>query len=76
MRAIWKMSAVETAEATRSGRLSSAEVAQAHCERFEAVNPTLNAVTVDRARARSRSPGRGTRRCGPARRPAPSTGCR
>ena len=52
MRTIWKMSAAETAEATRSGRLSSTEVVEAHCERFEAVNPTLNAVTVDlRARA-------------------------
>ena len=47
MRAIWQMSAVETAEATRAGRLTCAEVVEAHCERFEAVNPALNAVTVD-----------------------------
>ena len=47
MRPIWQMSAVETAEATRSGRLSCTEVVEAHCERFEAVNPDLNAVTVD-----------------------------
>ena len=47
MRPIWQMSAVETAEATRAGRLSCTEVAEAHCERFEAVNPALNAVTVD-----------------------------
>ncbi len=47
MKPVWQMSAVETAEATRSGRLSSAEVAEAHCERLGAVNPALNAVTVD-----------------------------
>ena len=47
MRPIWQMSAVETAEATRTGRLSCTEVVEAHCERFEAVNPDLNAVTVD-----------------------------
>ena len=47
MRPVWQMGAVETAEATRAGRLSCAEVVEAHCERFEAVNPALNAVTVD-----------------------------
>ena len=47
MRPIWQMGAVETAKATRSGRLSCEEVMDAHCERFEAVNPALNAVTVD-----------------------------
>ena len=47
MRAIWRMSAVETAQATRSGRLSCTEVVEAHCERLQAVNPDLNAVTVD-----------------------------
>ena len=47
MKPIWQMSAVETAAETRSGRLSCAEVMEAHCERFEAVNPGLNAVTVD-----------------------------
>ena len=47
MRPIWQLSAVETAEATRSGRVSCTEVVEAHCARFEAVNPDLNAVTVD-----------------------------
>ena len=47
MKPIWRMSAVETAQATRTGRLSCTEVAEAHCERMEAVNPGLNAVTVD-----------------------------
>ena len=56
MKPIWQMSAVETAEATRSGRLSCVEVVEAHCERMEAVNPDLNAVTVDlRASARERA---------------------
>ena len=47
MKPIWQMSAVETVEATRAGRLSCREVAEAHCERFAAVNPDLNAVTAD-----------------------------
>ena len=56
MRPIWQMSAVETAAETRSGRLSCAEVMEAHSERFEAVNPDLNAVTVDlRESARERA---------------------
>ena len=56
MKPIWRMSAVETAEATRSGRLSCREVVEAHRERMEAVNPDLNAVTVDlRESARERA---------------------
>ena len=47
MTPVWKMSAVETAEATRTGRLSCEEVVESHCERFGSVNPGLNAVTVD-----------------------------
>ena len=47
MKPIWRMSAVETARATRTGRLSCTEVVEAHCERMQAVNPGLNAVTVD-----------------------------
>ena len=47
MQAIWRMSAVETARATRSGRLTCTDVVEAHCERLRAVNPGLNAVTVD-----------------------------
>ena len=58
MRPIWQMSAVETAAETRAGRLSCTEVMEAHCARFESVNPRLNAVTVDlreRALATARS---------------------
>ena len=47
MKPIWQLSAVETAQATRTGRLSCTEVAEAHSERYAAVNPDLNAVTVD-----------------------------
>ena len=47
MQAIWRMSAVETARATRSGRLSCTDVVEAHCERLRTVNPDINAVTVD-----------------------------
>ena len=47
MKPIWQLSAVETVEATRTGRLSCTEVVEAHSERHAAVNPDLNAVTVD-----------------------------
>ena len=47
MKPIWQLSAVATAQATRSGRLSCTEVVEAHCARYAAVNPRLNAVTVD-----------------------------
>lgn len=58
MKPIWQMSAADTAEATRSGRLSCAEAVEAHLERMAAANPALNAVTVDlgeRARAAARA---------------------
>ena len=47
MRPIWQLGAVATAQATRSGQLSCTEVVEAHGERYAAVNPDLNAVTVD-----------------------------
>lgn len=47
MKPIWQMSAVDTAESARSGRLSCAEVVEAHLERMAAANPALNAVTVE-----------------------------
>jgi amidase len=40
------MSATELAEAIRSRQMSSQEVIEAHLRRIEAVNPSLNAVTV------------------------------
>ena len=44
---IWQMSAVETAAAIRDKRVSCVEVIDAHIERMAAVNPAINAVTVD-----------------------------
>jgi len=44
---IWQWSAVETAEATRAGRVSCEEVVAAHTERLHAANPALNAVVID-----------------------------
>ena len=41
-----QMSAVELAAAIRSKRVSSEEVIEAHLRRIEAVNPSINAVTV------------------------------
>jgi amidase len=43
---LWRMSALELAEAIRSRLTSSQEVIEAHLRRIEAVNPTVNAVTV------------------------------
>ena len=44
---IWRLSAVETAAAIRNKQVSCVEVIDAHIERMGAVNPGINAVTVD-----------------------------
>ncbi|GAA2792865.1 amidase family protein [Saccharopolyspora taberi] len=64
------MRATEVASAVRSGRISAAEVVEAHLERIAAVNPAVNAVTallagsarsaaadLDRRRAAGEEPG-------------------
>jgi amidase len=43
---LWRMSALELAEAIRSRQVSSQEVIESHLRRIEAVNPSVNAVTV------------------------------
>ena len=43
---LWRMGAVELAEAIRSRQASSREVIEAHLRRIEAVNPSVNAVTI------------------------------
>jgi amidase len=43
---LWRMSALELAEAIRSRQMSSQEVIEAHLRRIEAVNPSVNAVTI------------------------------
>jgi amidase len=43
---LWRMGANELAEAIRSKQASSREVIEAHLQRIEAVNPTINAVVV------------------------------
>ena len=43
---LWRMSALDLAEAIRSRQISSQEVIEAHLRRIEAVNPSVNAVTV------------------------------
>lgn len=43
---LWRMSATELAEAIRSSDASSQEVIEAHLRRIEAVNRSVNAVTV------------------------------
>ena len=43
---LWRMSALELAEAIRSRQISSQEVIEAHLRRIQAVNPSVNAVTV------------------------------
>jgi amidase len=43
---LWRMSAAELAQAIRSKQASSRAVVEAHLQRIEAVNPSVNAVTV------------------------------
>lgn len=43
---LWKWTAAEIAEAIRLKRVSCREVVQAHLDRIEAVNATVNAVTL------------------------------
>jgi amidase len=43
---LWRMSATELAEAIRSRQVSSQDVIQAHLERIEAVNGSINAVVI------------------------------
>ena len=45
-RELWRLSATELARAIRERAVSSREVVQAHLDRIEAVNGSLNAVTV------------------------------
>ncbi len=47
MTEIWRLSAIATAEAIRSGRLTAEAVVDAHLARMAAVNPAINAVVVD-----------------------------
>jgi amidase len=43
---LWRMGAVELAEAIRKRVVSSREVVEAHLRRIEEVNPSINAITV------------------------------
>jgi amidase len=43
---LWRMSASELAEAIRSRQVSSQEVIEAHLQRIEAVNGSINAVVI------------------------------
>ena len=43
---LWRMSAMDLAEAIRSRQTSSLEVIEAHLRRIDTVNPLVNAVTV------------------------------
>jgi amidase len=43
---LWRMSATELARAIRSRQASCREVVEAHLRRIEAVNPSVNAVTL------------------------------
>jgi len=45
-RALWQWDAVEVAAAVRTRKISSREAVQAVLQRLDAVNPSLNAVTV------------------------------
>jgi amidase len=45
--ALWRLSAVELASGIRERRFSSAEVLESVLERVDALNPRINAITVD-----------------------------
>ena len=64
---LWRLSAVETAQAIAAGEASAEEVLLAHAERLQAVNPALNAVVVDltaEAMEAARGADRAVRRAG------------
>ncbi len=44
---IWQMTAREIAAHVQSGEVSATEVAQAHLDRIDAVNPAINAIVQD-----------------------------
>jgi amidase len=46
MSELWELGALELGASIRSGTVSSHEVVEAHLARIEAVNPSVNAVTV------------------------------
>jgi amidase len=63
---LWRMSATELADAIRGKQASSLEVIEAHLQRIEAVNPSVNAVVIlmaeqalEAARAADREVARG-----------------
>ena len=73
---LWRMSATELAHAIRSRQTSSQEVIESHLRRIEAVNPSINAVTVvlgeqaiEAAKAADRAVARGGELPAAARRP-------
>jgi amidase len=41
---IWQWSAVDTASAIREGRVTSEEVAHAHCDRMREANPAITVM--------------------------------
>lgn len=43
---LWRLSAIELAEAIRSRQVSSQDVIEAHLRRIEAINPVVNAVVI------------------------------
>jgi len=55
-RELWRWDAVELAAAIRTRKVSSREAVQSVLERLEAVNPAINAVTVDPAKQFERYP--------------------
>ncbi len=67
---LWQLSASEIARRMRRREISSREVIESHLRRIEALNPTLNALTVvladealAAADAADRRRRRGCRRC-------------
>ncbi|WP_398466549.1 amidase family protein [Tardiphaga sp.] len=44
---VWQWSAIQTAAAIGTGAVSAVDITEAHIAHMQAVNPTLNAITVD-----------------------------
>ncbi len=63
---LWRMSATDLAGAIRSRQVSSREVIEAHLQRIEAVDPSVNAITTllaDQAPKAPRQPTGQSRLC-------------
>jgi amidase len=73
---LWRMSATQVAEAIRSQQVSSQDVIEAHLQRIEAVNSSINAVVIVMAEEALKAANAADRAVPTARTSGRSTACR